>query len=268
MFPQNKERALARIKNTFARVLTYRQLFYDFLIDHIRSNQCVLCSAAAQTHCLCRHCLADLPWLTDACPLCALPMIEVELESETNPEPTFVVNTVCIRCQQSPPPWQSCKALFRYEFPVDRLIAAFKYQGRLLLADFFGQLLSHLSATTPSIQLIVPVPLHQKRIGQRGYNQSALLARVLSKALNTPLALHRLQRRRDTVMQKTLSLDARRANLAGAFVWCGAPLAGAHILLIDDVMTTGATMQALTQTLHEAGAGTISIQVIARTLPP
>ncbi|MES3040082.1 MAG: ComF family protein [Pseudomonadota bacterium] len=167
----------------------------------------------------------------------------------------------------SPPPWQQAQAVFHYQFPIDRLIAAFKYHHQLALTDLFADLMAARIAPDAQPTVIVPVPLHPHRLRERGYDQTLLLARELSRLTGIVCNATTLQRLRDTPMQKTLDRDARRENLAGAFGCHEQALAGQRILLIDDVLTTGATLSVLSEVLLKAGAESVHALVIARTLP-
>lgn len=256
MFHHDKGPILARAGAILAAATGKRQLFARALVDNIRANQCLLCLAPGHNRCLCRDCLHDLPWLGHACHRCALPL------------PPDSDGSHCSDCLRQPPPWQAASALFCYEFPIDRLVAALKYHGRLALADCFGTLLAERCPPDRHIDLLLPVPLHERRLRQRGYHQTALLAGVMSRQLAIPADRHGLRRVRDTAMQKTLNPQARLDNLRDAFVWQGQDLTGRHILLIDDVMTTGATLHAICPMLLAAGAATIDVALLARTLPP
>lgn len=242
----------AAVRRIVARLASHRQLLLARLVDVVRANRCVLCHGSGHRHSLCAACSADLPWLAGACPRCAQPVTD-----DTQP---------CHDCQQTPPPWQHAHALFYFRFPIDRLIAALKYHGRLVLADYFGQRLADRIDPDECPDLIVPVPIHHRRLQQRGYNQTLLVARVMAQRLQRPLSVHELLRVRDTRMQKLLHAQARRDNLAGAFVWHGPPLAHQHVLIVDDVLTTGATAEAICACLLDAGARQVDLIVIARTL--
>jgi len=244
-----------RMRPILATLGRYRQLVVGKLFDNIRGNQCLLCLQAAETRCLCPACLADLSWQDHACAVCALPLPE---ESDAE---------VCAECLLCPPPWQQAQAVFHYQFPVDRLIAAFKYQHQLALTDLFADLMAARLAADARPTLIVPVPLHPQRLRERGYDQTLLLARALARLTGIAFQPTALQRLRDTAMQKSLDRDARRANLLGAFGCRGEALAGQRILLIDDVLTTGATLSVLSEVLLNAGAESVHALVIARTLP-
>lgn len=181
--------------------------------------------------------------------------------------PDTAEDSHCATCRLSPPAWDAMRAVFRYEFPVDRLIAAFKYHERLALGDLFGQLLASQADPFERADRLLAVPLHPTRLRARGSHQTALLARICGAALDLPLDLQGLQRVRDTEMQKGLDRAARQDNLAGAFAWQGGSLAGEHVVVIDDVMTTGATLAAITPLLKAAGAVRVSAWVVARTPP-
>ena len=233
----------------------YRQLIADKLFDNIRGNQCLLCLQAAGNRCICPACLADMSWQGHACAICALPLPE---ESDI---------TICADCRLNPPLWQQAQAVFHYQFPIDRLIAAFKYHHRLALTDLFADLMAARIAPDARPTVIVPVPLHPRRLRARGYDQTLLLAQALAQLTSIPCNTSTLKRLRDTAMQKTLDRNARRDNLAGAFGCHGQALAGQRILLIDDVLTTGATLSVLSEVLLKAGAESVHALVIARTLP-
>lgn len=235
-----------------ARLSSHRQLIFGRMVDVVRANRCVLCHGRGHHDCLCVACSADLPWLTSACQRCARPL-------STPAEQ-------CSDCADAPPPWQRAQALFTFRFPIDRLVAALKYHSRLVLADYFGQRLADCIDPDALPDVIVPVPIHGKRLRQRGYNQTLLLARIMAKRLQRPVAVHDLVRVRDTRMQKSLHADERRANLVGAFIWHGPPLHHQHVLLVDDVLTSGATAEAISQCLLAAGAQRVDLVVIARTL--
>ncbi|MES2908566.1 MAG: ComF family protein [Pseudomonadota bacterium] len=167
----------------------------------------------------------------------------------------------------SSPSWQQAQAVFHYQFPIDRLIAAFKYHHQLALTDLFADLMAARIEPDAQPTMIVPVPLHPHRLRQRGYDQTLLLAKALARLTGIACNTSTLQRQRDTPMQKSLDRDARRDNLAAAFACHGETLAGQRILLIDDVLTTGATLSVLSEVLLNAGAESVHALVIARTLP-
>lgn len=155
-------------------------------------------------------------------------------------------------------------AAFAYAFPVNKLIQAAKFSEQLALIDRLADALSHAIYTRPDG--IVAMPLHPLRLRERGFNQSALLAQRIAKQLNIPLLKNACIRTRNTSPQSTLPWQERGKNMRKAFT-CTADLGGKHIAIVDDVMTTGASIEELARTLRQAGAASISAWVVARTLP-
>jgi ComF family protein len=164
-----------------------------------------------------------------------------------------------------PPAFCRCTAVYRYAHPLDILIQALKYRGELAVARYLGADLAQQLSAEPRPDLIIPMPLHPHRLRERGFNQAAELARHLARRMDLPMLLGACRRRRDSPPQAGLSLKARIKNMRGAFI-CDADLAGRHVALVDDVMTSGASMQALAQAVVDAGATEVSAWVIARTV--
>jgi ComF family protein len=163
------------------------------------------------------------------------------------------------------PPFARVVAPFRYAWPVDALIRGFKYHGQLPHGRVLGTLLAGavLAGGTPLPQLIVPVPLHPARERERGYNQAWELARVVGRLLDVPIAPTLCARTRATPPQASLDAAARRANLAGAFAVTRRPGA-LHVAVVDDVLTTGATVAALATALLGAGVKRVDCWTVAR----
>jgi ComF family protein len=201
---------------------------------------------------LCPPCAHALPALGAACARCALP----------GDAP------LCIRCARKPPPWTRAVAAWRYAYPVDRLLQALKYGGQLALAEPLADGLAHavLARGFALPDLIVPLPLSVSRQRERGFDQARLIARRVAQQCGRPL-LPALVRVRDSGPQAALPLARRAANVRDAFVGRVA-LAGARVALVDDVMTTGATLGEAARALQRSGAREIEAWVAARTLPP
>lgn len=219
---------------------------------------CVLCGLPAGREIdLCRGCEADLPVLGAACPLCALPMPSVACSQ----------GHVCGRCLRLAPPQDAAYAGFVYAFPIRQLVTGFKYERRLdqgrVLAELFMARLAASSPRRPDV--LIPVPLHATRLRERGFNQSLELARVLSRDMGVPTAPDRVQRIRATSAQAGLSLAQRRRNMRGVFV-AKADVSGAHVAVVDDVMTTGSTTGEMVRSLKAAGAARVDLWVLARAL--
>lgn len=155
-------------------------------------------------------------------------------------------------------------ALYRYDFPVDRLIQALKYHHRLPLATWFGQRLSS-TLEAASFDGIIPLPLHPLRLRERGFNQSMEIGRALAQMLQLPVARDTLLRQKPTATQAGLDRRARRRNVRNAFV-CNGRLDGQRLLLVDDVLTSGASADECARTLLEHGAASVHVAVVARTL--
>ncbi|QDX81699.1 hypothetical protein B9N43_10795 [Denitratisoma sp. DHT3] len=210
---------------------------------------CLLCGARESDALLCAACRADLPALPgDGCPRCALPMPP---------------DGPCGACLKQPPRFDATAAAYRYGFPVDRLIQALKYGHRLAVADFFAAAL--LAGPRPSGDLLLPVPLAPDRLRQRGFNQALEIARPIARQLGLELAPEICRRRGATTSQAHLPWRARRKNVHHAFE-CLTDLAGARVLVVDDVMTTGATLDEFAATLKRHGAVSVGNWVVARTL--
>lgn len=211
-------------------------------------GSCYLCRGAAEDL-LCAACDADLPRLSVArCPRCALDSPRGEL---------------CGRCLSDAPHYDATVAALAYEFPADALVHALKFRGELALASFLGrEIARRISAV--EIDSVVPVPLSAARLRTRGYNHAAEVARHL---LPGKLDLALCERSRDTPPQMDLPFAERRRNVRGAFR-CTRALMGASIAVVDDVMTTGATLNELARTLKGAGAARVVNWVVARTFPP
>ncbi len=224
---------------------------------------CLLCAAATHgghSHALiCADCLADLPRLPTArCPVCALPS---------------ATGQVCGHCLRRPPAFTRARAALAYDFPLDALVQACKYGGRLAIADLLAVLLADMLTDARANQpidagppdLILPMPLHPKRLAERGFNQAIEIGRRLAAATGIAWRPDACRRVRDTPPQAGLDLAGRRRNLRGAFE-CRIDLAGRRVALVDDVMTSGASLDELAREARRAGAVEVEAWVVARTL--
>ncbi len=217
---------------------------------------CVLCAAPVRGFLdLCPPCIAELPLHVDACPRCAMPL-------------ATAVTTACGRCQRQPPAFNACIAALRYEYPVPELIGRFKFHGDLAAGHALALLLARdvagREAGNGSGSVLLPVPLHRTRLAERGFNQSERIARVLAHELGLPMQPTLAVRTRHTEDQKSLDAGARRRNLGMAF--SASDCRGRRIVLVDDVITTGATADALAATLLAAGAQRVEAWCLARAL--
>ena len=226
-----------------------------------RPGTCLLCDGPADTtHALCGACQDELPWLGPHCSVCALPLPAAGL--------------TCAHCLRRAPAFARVEAPWRYAFPVDALITRFKHHSAWPLGRLLGALLAehlrhaHLEGL-PRPDLLLPVPLARPRLRQRGFNQAALLARWLGDALRISVRDDLLLRPQDTATQQGLDAVARRRNLRGAFALADPQaVSGRHVALVDDVLTTGATAEALASLLVKAGAARVDVYCLARTPAP
>jgi ComF family protein len=195
---------------------------------------------------LCPACYEGLPWLPTACPRCA------------NPLPA-TGNALCGQCQQAPPAFDNSLALFRYEPPLDRLIQDLKFHGQLSHARLLGTLMAnHLGQWQHEIDCIIPVPLHPRRLRERGFNQALELARPIARQLGLDIDTRHCQRLRHTDGQADLPLSRRHANVRHAFS-ANKATDWQHVAIIDDVMTSGQTANSLARALKQTGIDTVSV---------
>ncbi|MDR3175874.1 MAG: ComF family protein [Desulfovibrio sp.] len=174
-------------------------------------------------------------------------------------------STPCARCLRDPPPWQGLIFYGAHEDLLRKLLLDLKFRKQVHLAVALGKLLAaHPGMTEVSADLVAPLPLHPRRLRQRGYNQALELARPLAADLNLPLLPDLLARSRETTPQTRLARSVREKNLKDAFV-CTQDVRGLHILLVDDTLTTGATMREAAQTLLFAEAAGVSAATVSRT---
>lgn len=213
--------------------------------------RCLLCREPGDgRHALCPACIASLPWNRDGCLRCATPLP--------------AAGAVCGPCLRHPPPLAATRAAFLYGDPVDRLLPRLKFHRDLAAGRLLAECMATAFADAARPDVIVPVPLHRARLRQRGYDQALELARPLARTLGVPLQPALLQRLRDTAAQSRLDAAARKRNLRGAFAIDRHGPLPAHVVILDDVMTTGATLHAAARALRRAGVARVDAWVCAR----
>jgi ComF family protein len=211
--------------------------------------RCLVCDEAGHRgQDLCQACREALPFNRVACRRCALPLAAAG---------------VCASCLRLPPPFAATRAAFVYRFPVDRLLPRLKFRGDLAAGRLLTQLMVEAFADAPRPLALVPVPLHPSRLRQRGYDQALELARPLALAFGLPLRADALRRVRATAAQSELDAASRRHNVRSAF-FAGTGQLPDHVALVDDVMTTGATLAECARALHRAGVARVDVWVAAR----
>ncbi len=232
----------------------WRRRLWSTLVELLFPSRCVICRRWGSS--LCGRCQAEAtPIGESVCVRCGRPMTE---------------RCLCPDCRQTPPgPLRGIRGVVFYGHPVHVAIHAFKYRGRRELArPLAGYLIAYLQSHALPFDGLVPVPLHPERRAARGFNQSELLARVVGSTLGLPVHAGVIERTRATPPQVHLKRQQRLTNVQGAFAaTVPGALRGGRFLLIDDVCTTGATLQAAAQALHEAGADEIWALTVARAFP-
>lgn len=229
-----------------------RNALLQRIFRSIAPSRCLLCNRAFQhSSVLCQDCYGDLPTIQDPCPRCAMP----------------APFDLCGNCIWRPPRFDRATAPFAYHYPIADLIREMKYQRRLpitqLLARALAQAVVESGASLP--ECIVPVPLHRTRLHRRGFNQSLEIARGVAQALNIPLNYRLIKKVRATQPQSELTTAERQTNIKGAFTLTQ-PLHYRTIAIVDDVITTGATLNELTGLLKKEGVVAVQAWAAARTV--
>jgi ComF family protein len=172
---------------------------------------------------------------------------------------------LCGACMRQMPPYKTVYRFADYAPPLDRIIQQLKFNQKLHYARLLGGLMANdIRAQGLDLpDVLMPVPLHTQRLKQRGFNQAAEIARILAKSLGLPLDIHSCSRTRPTPEQSGLPAKQRKTNIKGAFQVRGA-IKGKHIAILDDVMTTGSTVDELTRVLKNHGAQRVDVWVCAR----
>jgi len=218
------------------------------VVATVLRQDCFLCGSPAEDL-LCAGCQNSLPRLPAAlCPVCALPTPAA---------------TACGACLSDPPHFDATLAAFYYRFPADKLVQALKYQARLPVARMLGHALADL--TPVSADVLVPLPLHRDRLRERGFNQALEIARPIAERWAIPIDVSSVVREFNGAPQASLPVSDRHKNVRGAFL-CRADLTGKSVLVVDDVMTTGATLNEFARELKKRAAVRVTNCVVARTV--
>lgn len=217
-------------------------------------SMCLSCQMPLSHRGCCLDCRQTLPWLGSCCHSCAQPLDSSRL---------------CGHCLVSPPAFRRAVIPFAYDFPVNHWLAAFKFHEQLdygvFLADCLWQSLQTGYEAGDWPQTLIAVPLHRQRLQRRGYNQALLIATRLAHLSGIALARRAVIKTRATLPQTTLSRSLRRKSLRRVFTVVQ-PLRASHVAIVDDILTTGATVQELARTLLRSGVQRVDVWCIARTL--
>lgn len=229
-------------------------------------HQCQLCLHALPARwpvSLCRQCEDALPWLAPGCPRCGLASAVVPPGSRQ-----------CAACTAQPPPFHHCRGLFEFTAPVDRMIRHFKDKEDFVAGNALARLLSeqfvryHQECRRPLPSALIPVPLSGRRLGERGFNQSLMLARAVSRYSGIRVIHDACRRPRPAADQRGLDRAARQRNMREAFAPARRLAVPGHVTIIDDVVTTAATASALARLLLRLGARCVDVWCLARVELP
>ena len=242
------------ITTTTASLLAFFALVGRNIGESVAPRTCVFCGVCCgqEQGAICTACHADLPWIENACRQCASPVLS-----------KLPDGVRCAACQLDAPPFESAIAPLLYAFPVDAAIKAMKFRRKLFYVPAFVHLLAESLRYIPDdVDALLPVPLHWRRQAVRGFNQAAEICRPIRKKTGIPLIAN-VTRSRATPYQSGLAAADRRRNLRAAFAVHG-DVNARHVLIVDDVITTGQTCRSLAKVLLDAGAEKISVFAIAR----
>lgn len=232
----------------------------QWILDGLLPRHCLMCGFSSGSENLCQPCAAELPRIGHSCLQCSLPL-------------SHPADRYCGHCLKKSPPWDFAASALVYEFPVSQVVCRFKFGRSLACGQVLArELVRSVSLRCESIpDCILPVPLHRFRLFSRTFNQSELLARQVGRSMNIPVDSAILMRQRRTRAHSGLDAASRKRNIRGAFL-CRIPGSRKksiqHVALVDDVMTTGATLAECTRVVKRAGVSKVSVWLAARTLEP
>ncbi len=233
-----------------------------FALDFLLPPTCLTCDAlVGQPGLLCASCFSTTGFITDPCCVgCGAPFEPGQTDG------------LCAECRASPPPWERGRAALRYDAQARRLVLPLKYGDRLELAPGVAGMMYRAGVRlVREADVLVPVPLHRMRLFRRRYNQAALLARAVARLGGKPAVLDALLRTRRTRPLADLSATARASEMDNAIAIRPSrreAIAGRRVLLVDDVMTSGATARACTEALLAGGAAAVDVLIAARVTDP
>lgn len=233
----------------------------NFIIDTIFPPQCDSCGTLLNSNAgLCHKCWSDIDFIEDPkCRICGMPF-----------EYDMGENVLCASCIQKTPPFDKARSVCKYNDVSRKLVTGFKFHDRIHMNNHLAKWMLRISdELLNESDIIIPVPLHRIRLWKRKYNQSALLAMSVSKMSDKPVIYDFLIRKKNTKAQSGLTFAQRQKNVKGAFILnpkYSSIINEKNILIVDDVMTTGATVLACAKILKRSGAKSVNILTFARTL--
>jgi len=223
-------------------------------LNWVIPEKCIDCNRAIKSNdtCICDICYPKLPFLDNACQHCG--------------QPFNADADICGRCIKSSPIYDQCFYAFKYEYPIDKQICQFKYSERPELAKPIAKLLYHeiKQHYLPTPELLIPVPVHTRKLRERGFNQSLLLTKILSSLTGIPYA-NSIDKYRHTSPQAQQTLKQRHNNIKNSFR-LNTKINAKHVAIIDDVITTGATVSEISKILQKNGVDYIQVWGVAHTL--
>ena len=224
------------------------------LVNVIYPARCLVCDGDGNNNRdICDSCEQSLPWIKKACFQCALPLADDASE-----------NVLCGRCLKKKPYFDDSRSIFSFEKGIIGLIHKLKFHDKLAISRLLGYWLANTVVTKmEKPDCLLPVPLHNKRMKQRGFNQSIEISRALKKAWEIPLEMDMVRRVRETQSQTGLDVKQRKKNMKGAFEVLGV-INYQHVAIVDDVVTTGSTVNELARILKRNGVKKVSIYSVAR----
>jgi ComF family protein len=214
--------------------------------------RCFLCSSWCKiSDFICQDCFKLLPWNNNCCNLCAAPL-----------DSSIFSQKLCVNCVSNPFV-VNINSIFLYSYPISSMLHDYKYGSRLDFADFFAKAILNSFDIVSLPDLIVPVPLHSNRLRWRGFNQSFEIAKIIGFHLGVKVSNRVCVRLKNTISQTTYDRSERWVNIDNAF-HVVSNVSNKNIIIIDDVVTTGATVASLSSTLRNAGCGSIEVWCVAR----
>ncbi len=238
---------------TEPKILTKLSKIRRQVADWLTPQSCEVCQQVHSETLICQACYPSLPFQAGCCDRCG--------------QNYAATDAYCGRCIESPPHFDRCVSVFRYEAPISDQIQRLKYGDWPSLAHKLAQLMARelIANNITKPQLLVPVPMHHQRLYTRGFNQAALLCRHLAKELKIEHQLGLIRKTRSTAPQVDLTLKQRKSNLRGAFT-VTRPTVNSDIAIIDDVLTTGSTANEIAKLLKRKGATNVQVWTLAHTL--